>query len=303
MEGFFYNTYAPRGDVSAISQASEDIRLLARHGELEIMSLYIAARSTVWLVPGGDIFEFFFVHQGELELLLDGERVRFPAGSSFYLHGLREDVLVKAESDALLLHVSSAPVFQETLNFERDYERLLEQIQEKDHYTHTHSISVMHYSVKLFEAMQAEGFHSDVCMHDMIVASLFHDVGKCFVPDDILKKPGPLSREEMEVMRRHPLDSAALLEPGYGRHVAEIVRDHHERLDGSGYPSHLTAEHISTEARILAVADCFDAMTSVRSYNRIRSQADAAAELKGLPNQLDARITELLCKLVSSGQI
>ncbi|MEG1633754.1 MAG: HD domain-containing protein [Oscillospiraceae bacterium] len=303
MEGFFVNSL-DKGIVAS-GPASEDLKLLAKRDDMEIMSQRLVANDTVWLVPAEDedLLEFFFVHSGELEITLDGVPKTFVAGESFYICGLRQDLLVRAKKEAFLLYVASRPIFQENINFERDHERLLDQIQEKDHYTHTHSLAVMRYSVLLFEAMQREGTKSDISVEDMVVASMFHDIGKCYVPDEILKKNGPLTPSEMKSIYRHPIDSARLLEPEFGERVAEIARNHHERMDGSGYPFGLTGDEISTEAKILAVADCFDAMTTDRGYNRVMTCDEAAEELRGLTDKLDGRTTALLYELVKSGKI
>lgn len=303
MEGFFANEFD--GGIVGSGPASEDIKLLAKCDDMEIMTQRISALSTVWLVPAedDDTLEFFFVHSGSLEISVDGTPRVFTAGQSFYLSGLREDVLVRASQDSLLLYIANRPMFQDTLDFERDHERLLDQIQEKDHYTHTHSLSVMRYAVRLFEAMRDKGLRTDVSVDDMVVASMFHDIGKCFVPDEILKKQGPLTPSEMKSIYHHPIDSARLLLPKYGERVAEIARNHHEREDGSGYPYGLTGSEISTEAKILAVADCFDAMTTNRGYNRVKSYEEAARELAGDTGKLDGRITALLLELVCSGKI
>jgi HD-GYP domain-containing protein (c-di-GMP phosphodiesterase class II) len=303
MEGFYANEFD--GGIVGSGPASEDIKLLAKCEEMEIMTQRLSATSTVWLVPAGDddTLEFFFVHTGSLQLWVDGAPRVFSAGQSFYLSGLREDVLVRAEQDSLLLYIANRPMFQDTLDFERDHERLLDQIQEKDHYTHTHSLSVMRYTVRLFEAMRDKGLRTDVSVDDMVVASIFHDIGKCFVPDEILKKQGSLTPSEMKSIYHHPIDSARLLLPKYGERVAEIARNHHEREDGSGYPYGLTGGEISTEAKILAVADCFDAMTTDRGYNRVKSYEEAARELAADTRRLDGRITALLVELVRDGKI
>jgi HD-GYP domain-containing protein (c-di-GMP phosphodiesterase class II) len=107
----------------------------------------------------------------------------------------------------------------------------------------------------------------------------------------------------MKSIYHHPIDSARLLTPKYGDRVAEIARDHHEREDGSGYPFGLSSDEISTEAKILAVADCFDAMTTDRGYNRVMTFEEAADELRGLTDKLDSQITSLLYDLVKDGRI
>lgn len=303
MEGLYINK-AETGIVSS-GPASDDIKLLARKGEMEIMTQCLAAGSIVWLVPAesDEMLEFFFVHAGELELGTEGASTRLTPGMSFYITGLKRDVLIRALRDTCLVYVSNRPVFQDTLDFELDHERLLRQIQEKDHRTYTHSLSVMRYTVRLFEELSRRGLVSDVSVDDMVVAAMFHDIGKCFVPDEILKKKGPLTSGELRYIRRHPLDSARLLLPKYGERVAGIARDHHERLDGSGYPNGLTGDRISMEAKILAVADCFDAMTTERGYNRVMAPMEAAEELYGLRSTMEPQVTALLLELVSSGEL
>jgi len=107
-------------------------------------------------------------------------------------------------------------------------------------------------------------------------AGLLHDIGKIGVPEAILKKPGPLSVEEWEIMRAHPVIGAQIVAPfEFFADAARVIRHHHERWDGSGYPDGLARETIPLEARIVAVADVFDALTSVRSY-RAALARDAA---------------------------
>ena len=111
-------------------------------------------------------------------------------------------------------------------------------------------------------------------------SGLVHDIGKLAVPDDVLNKPGPLTSEEWEVVQRHPIVGADLLlaissglEP-----VAEAVRAHHERWDGSGYPDGLVGDRIPLGGRVIAVADVFDALTHSRSYRREAYPVETAIE-------------------------
>src|SRR5207249_3310799 len=118
---------------------------------------------------------------------------------------------------------------------------------------------------------------------DMRLASALHDVGKIGVPDAVLLKPGPLTEEEREVMRRHTVighrmlsDSASpLLQLG-----ASIALTHHERWDGTGYPNHLAGEDIPTEGRVTAIADVYDALTSDRVYRLALDPDDAIAHMR-----------------------
>lgn len=111
-------------------------------------------------------------------------------------------------------------------------------------------------------------------------ASLLHDLGKLGVPRHILAKPGPLTKEEWGIMRRHPGDGAFLASqiPGLEPFV-RVIQHHHERFDGGGYPAGLQGEQIPLEARIVAVADGLDAMCSVRPYRPAHFPAEAFQEL------------------------
>jgi HD-GYP domain-containing protein (c-di-GMP phosphodiesterase class II) len=125
-------------------------------------------------------------------------------------------------------------------------------------------------------------------------AAPIHDVGKLVVRAEVLLKPGALSDEERDEMREHPRAGASLVLPlKNARHVLPYVLLHHEQWDGSGYPCGLRGRSIPIEARMLAVADAFDAMTSARSYSGARSRDDAFAELeRGAGSQFDPAIVE-----------
>jgi putative nucleotidyltransferase with HDIG domain len=109
---------------------------------------------------------------------------------------------------------------------------------------------------------------------------LLHDIGKIGIPDGILTKPGPLSPAEWDRMRTHPLVGAHILSSiRFLREAVEVIRHHHERFDGSGYPDGLAGEEIPLAARIFAVVDAFDAMTSDRPYRRAMPPEEAIEEI------------------------
>lgn len=125
-------------------------------------------------------------------------------------------------------------------------------------------------------------------------AAPIHDVGKLVVRAEVLLKPGALSDEERDEMRVHPRAGASLVLPlPNAKHVLPYVLLHHEHWDGSGYPCGLRGRSIPIEARLLAVADAFDAMTSVRPYSGARSRDDAFGELqRAAGSQFDPAIVE-----------
>jgi len=133
-------------------------------------------------------------------------------------------------------------------------------------------------------------------------AAMLHDVGKLHVPDRILLKAGPLSAAEWEIMRQHPLWGEQILARGEGFELARrIARSHHENVDGSGYPDGLRGDAIPLAARIVRIADAFDAMTNCRPYSAPRSFEDALEELdRWAGRQFDPELVQLMIELVRS---
>jgi len=126
-------------------------------------------------------------------------------------------------------------------------------------------------------------------------AALLHDIGKIGIPDHILTRPGPLSHEEWEEMKKHPQIGANIITPVSSlAHVAPFILAHHEHFDGSGYPYGLRGEEIPLEARILAVVDAFCAMTDGRIYRAAKTQAQAVIELRACSGtHFDPRVVEI----------
>jgi putative nucleotidyltransferase with HDIG domain len=133
-------------------------------------------------------------------------------------------------------------------------------------------------------------------------AGVLHDIGKLGIPDAILQKPGALDDDEWAEMRRHPEIGARILEHANLRDIADWVRAHHERVDGRGYPAGLAGGDIPAEARVLAVADAYEAMTADRPYRRSLGAEAAEAELRrAAGTQFDAAVVEALLAAVAEG--
>ncbi len=275
------------------------ISLLANDGDVEIMLQPLLTGAAAWLVPAGNIntVEFFFIHSGEIEITLEGGNVLLSAGDSFYIKGLKQEVLIKTKTNCILLYISNSKVFKTSTDLHDELTKLLLQINEKDNYTFQHSRNVLKYSLKLYEWLRP--FCNDETDSNLAIAALFHDVGKIYTPDEILKKKATLELQEYKKMMKHPIDSARLLKDNFNERVVQIAQSHHERLDGSGYPYGLTEEEISFEARILAVADVFDAMTTDRGYNEVKNFKEAAEELIRLSDKFDKKVTQALASLVN----
>ncbi|RJQ50998.1 MAG: HD domain-containing protein [Actinobacteria bacterium] len=173
-------------------------------------------------------------------------------------------------------------------------------IDAKDSYTQGHSTQVAHYVLMLAEEM-------GLCEEDkkaVETAAYLHDIGKIGVRDEILLKPGRLSLNEMNEIRHHSMISANILAPvPFPWQVTPIVRHHHERWDGSGYPAGLKGHEIPLLARMLAVADAFDAMTSKRPYRKKKSIAEGIAELKACAGtHFDPELVPAFIKAVESAE-
>jgi len=166
----------------------------------------------------------------------------------------------------------------------------------RDHETTGHSFRVAYYAVALARAMGLRG----ETLKAIEWGSLLHDVGKMVVPDDILRKVGPLTEDEWHIMRQHPNWGFDMLaEVGFLQQPAlEIVYSHHERWDGAGYPRGTAGADIPLPARIFAVVDTYDAITSDRPYRRAHSHQAAMAELLRVSGkQLDPRIVDAFVQL------
>lgn len=164
-------------------------------------------------------------------------------------------------------------------------------LEAKDAYTRGHSERVASLARRLALAAGVPPAGADIIAQ----AGLLHDLGKIGIPEQVLRKPGPLTAEEWEVMRRHPIVGAQIVAPlEFFADGAIIVRHHHERHDGSGYPDGLRGELIPLGARIVAVADVYDALTSDRPYRPRLSRADTVRQLRTeAGRRLDAHLTTL----------
>src|SRR6266478_5342775 len=155
---------------------------------------------------------------------------------------------------------------------------LARSIEAKDSLASGHSGRMVKYAVRLGESLGLQ----EQELQELWMACLLHDVGKVAVPDSILLKPGPLDAEEMEIVRQHPVVGENICAPLRSlRGILRVIRHHHERMDGSGYPDGLRGEQIPLAVRVLQVADIYDALTSDRPYRIALSSEEAVQILAG----------------------
>jgi diguanylate cyclase (GGDEF)-like protein/putative nucleotidyltransferase with HDIG domain len=185
--------------------------------------------------------------------------------------------LGRLEAEKVRVEVEKRHVEQiASLNM-RTIEALALAIEAKDHTTHTHLQRVRTYAVEVARELSL----AEEQIEALRAAALLHDIGKLAVPEQIINKPGKLTPEEFEKMKVHPLVGAEILDRvAFPYPVAPIVRAHHERWDGSGYPEGLAGESIPIGARILAAVDCLDALASHRQYRPALPLSEAMAKVK-----------------------
>ena len=185
------------------------------------------------------------------------------------------------ENERLFLHVVSS---------------LASAIDAKDTYTNGHSGRVAQYSREIARRAGYEGNK----LEDIYMMGLLHDVGKIGIPDAVINKPARLTDEEYDIIKTHPVMGARIL--GNIKEMPKLAngaRWHHERFDGRGYPDRLSGEDIPEEARIIAVADAYDAMTSHRSYREPLPQGVVRAEIeKGRGTQFDSRFASIMLEMI-----
>lgn len=168
----------------------------------------------------------------------------------------------------------------------------------RDAYTHGHSLRVGQYAEKVALALGIAGDDA----HLIFLAGRLHDIGKCAIRNEVLLKPGALDDEERAHMCIHPAVGGSMLASfSLFKECARYVRGHHERWDGKGYPDGLSGENIPLGARIIAVADAFDAMTTTRPYRKALPVAEAHRRLsEGAGTQWDPRVIAVFLELLEN---
>jgi putative nucleotidyltransferase with HDIG domain len=199
----------------------------------------------------------------------EADRLAVTQGDKDYLVSFGNNIAIAIENSRLYQDIRS--------NFFNSIQALAYALEAKDPYTRGHSEVVAQYSIKIAREM---GFSEDRIepLHQMC---LLHDIGKIGVVPDVLGKEGFPNEDEWELVRKHPLIGDNIVRPlNLPPRIRSVIRNHHERFDGRGYPDGLMGHQIPLEARIVAVADAYDAMVSTRPYRKAMSQQRALVELE-----------------------
>lgn len=207
--------------------------------------------------------------------------------------------MLRALASIQAVAVSNARMESRRRNtFLRTMESLASALEARDEYTQGHSQRVCEVSLMLGDKL---GFGEDA-LEELRVGTMLHDIGKIGVPDAVLNKRGRLSAEEFAVMKQHPVIGYEICKPLLlSEGVLMIIRNHHEKLDGSGYPDGLKGGELPLSLRVVCVADAFDAMSSRRPYRSVMTPAGVLAELSRCAGtQFDPVVVEALKELMHS---
>jgi len=240
-----------------------------------------------WVVTIGLISKYIF-----FGILLQSTQAMLPVTLVIVLSGIAYILLKRFQSYIDAIKISY------NYQLEGIVKGVIATIELKDPYTRGHSERVAYYANSL---AKATGKYSKEELNSFNYACLLHDIGKVNIPDSILMKPGKLTKEEFDVIKTHPKVGADAIVKvnGLGDSI-DVVKSHHERWDDKGYPDQLKEEDIPYLARIVSVADAFDAMTSSRSYRAAMPVEEAYRRIiEGKSTQFDPEIVELFKKVFS----
>jgi putative nucleotidyltransferase with HDIG domain len=263
------------------------LNLLVEGNGIEI-SHYKLEDGRHWLVgptEGWNGLEFVYLLSGSLSWEEEMKMKVAQEGDHIIMNPIQKDTMFKATGETNLLYISSQSTFDMYDEQVSTFMDLAIAVEEKDGYTSDHCSRITTLSMQIGEKLKLATEE----MYTLHVGSFLHDVGKIKIPDGILNKPAKLSENEYELMKKHSTYGADMLRNSgipILKKAADIVEQHHERYDGSGYPFGLKGKEISLLAQIVAVADSFDAMTSNRIYSKGRSIIDAIEEIKRTSGKL-----------------
>jgi len=297
-------TIAHRGEAAdSVGKRSTLLELLASSGTVEVTRQWIEAGKHFFIYASDAWTGFELIYVLEGDLVLDDEHGNTHVRAGDYLHhaGLPEKAFFRVEKDVELLMVSSPASFHLMRDDMQDMMQIARTVEEKDEVTEDHCTRIERLAVLTGERLGMYGQE----LVDLSYAAYLHDVGKIKVPDEILTKASALSDEEWEIMKKHTEYGGEMLrEKEFLGAAGDMVAAHHERYDGSGYPKGLRGENIPLGARIIAVVDTYDAITSERPYQRAQVKQEAIQELKNhVGTQFDPRVVDAFLRLIERDDI
>jgi HD-GYP domain-containing protein (c-di-GMP phosphodiesterase class II) len=258
------------------------LRLLSSLPHMEIVEGTLSLGKRLTIVPpeeaGSELVEAWYILEGTLRSDLEGRRLEVNPGDCIIAQQLRDVTIFVAQTEVRFLYISTLPTFHEFSDTLAELKRLAVEVESKDGYTADHCKRLQRLSFATGKEMGLPHYR----LYLLDSGAFLHDIGKVKVPVEILNKPSRLSAEEWAVIRQHPTFGREILEPTFMKASGPIVEQHHERMDGSGYPYGLAGDEILLESYIVAVADTYDAMTTDRAYRKALPPQEAFAEIRRL---------------------
>lgn len=237
-----------------------------------------------------------YVLEGQLSIHTKTYQEILNVHNSILLSDNQRTYMIEALEFSKLLVITSTEV--QSADNSEDYLEILRKAERKDKGTWGHGRRVGKIAMRI-----AQEYDAAFDLISLGKAATLHDIGKINTPTEILLKPGKLTEEEFEVIKKHPIDSYEILKESCSSRVTQAVLQHHEKLDGTGYPYGLKGDEIGDDARIIAIADVFDAMTSIRSYHEAARDDYVLQYIESHPEAFDMRFVNILKKLVADGTI
>lgn len=275
-----------------------DMYLLAAWDGTEVVRLELPAGKRFGLYPqaGWSALECVYVLRGQAVCEESSPAVILQPGD--YLAGspVQEPCILRAVTDATLLYLSSQPSFHQVSGQTKYLQDLAIAVELKDGYTADHCKRIQDLSLRVGRYLHLD----PVRQYNLFHGAFLHDLGKVAIPDHVLFKPDRLTPEEWEIMKQHPITGGRMLANTAFASAATVLEQHHERLDGSGYPLGLTGDAICLEAQIVAVVDSYDAMTSDRVYRKGMDHERAMEELeKGAGRLYNPLVVEAFRRVIN----
>jgi HD-GYP domain-containing protein (c-di-GMP phosphodiesterase class II) len=282
MEGQIVGGVTLRRAGSAIEtvdlQAEMRLHLLASWDGTEVIRQEVVKDHVFGLRPqeGWNALEFIYIVAGEA-VWEDGEQTTH-LGPGDCLTGtpVQEPLTLRAATDLVILYVCSEPSFHMVSDQVAYLLQLADSVEAKDGYTADHCQRIQDLALEVGKRLKL----SPERQYNLYHGAYLHDLGKVGIPDEVLLKPGKLTDDEWRLMKQHPTIGSSMLVNTAIAQAAKVLEQHHERIDGSGYPLGLRADEICLEAKIVAVVDSYDAMITDRVYRRGMPKAAALKELQ-----------------------
>lgn len=263
--------------LSTAELKTSTLSLIGKTKDFEVMEHFIKKNRMFVIYPASEIsVEYYYILEGII--YSEDLSMTLSKGDSIYYDTLTETKNFKALTDVRILYFINKSIFHEISDEMKALREIMKSVDDKDKYTKQHCNRVQELSFKIAKQMNLKGD----TLEGIQFSSIFHDLGKVEIPNEILNKPGKLTDEEYEIIKTHSYHGSQIIKSLYFKNLEKIVLQHHERVDGTGYPNGLKGDEICLEAAIISVADTYDAMTSDRPYRKALSKDVALDEIKRL---------------------